>query len=134
MSRDTFEFIFRYLHVSYDGNGRPDEADNDNDDSNYDDNDENVDNGHFGVGEEEDGGGVNDASDDPYAYNHTSEEFGQNTIDDADENFEVEEGKSAKGVAPSITVEVWYEKVSECIEFMNKQALALLMNSLMFCQ
>ncbi len=36
-----FEFVFRYFHVSYDGNSRPDEADNNKKDDDNKDNDDN---------------------------------------------------------------------------------------------
>ncbi len=34
----------------------------------------------------------------------------------------MEEENNAKGVTPTINVEVWYEKVSEWIDFVNQQA------------
>ncbi len=77
----------------------------DNDDKNSDDN--NGDDGHADVGEEEEEGDANDASDDPDAYNCALEKFGQNTIDDADENNDVKEEINAKRVAPTIIVEEW---------------------------
>ena len=74
------------------------------------------------VGEEEDEEEGNADANDPDVYNCELEEFGQNSIDDADANVEVEEENNAKGVAPTIIVQFWYDKVSEWIKFVNDQS------------
>ncbi len=115
MNRDVFEFILRYFHISYDRNSMSDVAE-------VDDVEDNGDDGHVDVGENEEEGDGNDASNNCDAYNCVLEEFEQNTIGDADANIEVEEKINVKGVALAIIVEVWCEKVSEWIEFVNDQS------------
>ncbi len=55
MRRGTFEFIFWYFHVSYDGNVKADEADEDgaDDDDDGDDDNENDNKNNYNDGEEE---------------------------------------------------------------------------------
>ncbi len=134
MSRDMFEFLFRYFHVSYDGKGGCDEFVNDDEhdsdldeeeeDVNNDNNDNNNDNEMSGNESGNDGeeGEEGDPDDDPDVYNRASEEFAQNTIADEDDDVEVEEENNAEGLAPEIIVSVWYDKVEEWIEFVNENS------------
>ncbi len=132
MSKDMFDFFICFL-FSYDGNGKCDKAGNDDDgsdiDNDKDDKDDSNNNnnktrydGHVDIGNEEEEVDANNASDDTDAYNHALEEFGQNTVDDADANVDVEEGNYATGVTSTVVAEAWYKKVSNWIEFVNEQA------------
>ncbi len=46
----------------------------------------------------------------------------QNTIGDKDYDVEVEVENNVEGVSPEIIVNVWYEKLSEWIEFDNEKS------------